>query len=96
VDRWTDLGRAPVANEEIRLATVLIIAMHATPAMLLVVAAIIFATVQSLIYAAIIFGSCRAWFRFGVALPGFPTQFRLVDDAPSNVVRNSTESRGDH
>src|SRR5262249_13177917 len=54
------LDTAPVANEEIRSATVLIIAMQATRALLLAGAAIIFATVRSLICAAIIFGSVQS------------------------------------
>ena len=54
------LETAPVANEEIRLATVLIIATQAARAMLLVAAAVVFATVRSLIWAAIIFGSVQS------------------------------------
>ena len=54
------LDTAPVANEEIRSATVLIIAMQAARALLLAGAAIIFATVRSLICAAIIFGSVQS------------------------------------
>jgi O-antigen/teichoic acid export membrane protein len=72
------LETAPVANEEIRLATVLIIATQAARAMLLVAAAVVFATVRSLIWAAIIFGSVQStvliWY-LESRFPGFWRSF---------------------
>ena len=53
------LETIPVANEEIRMATVFIIGMQAGRAIIFVTAAAMFATVRSLIYAAIIYGSVQ-------------------------------------
>ena len=52
----TFLENVPIANEEIRLATVLIIASQATRAMVFLAAVSIWGTVQALILAAIIHG----------------------------------------
>jgi O-antigen/teichoic acid export membrane protein len=53
------LETIPVANEEIRLATVFIIATQASRAIVFVTAAVMFGTVRALIYAAIIHGSLQ-------------------------------------
>jgi O-antigen/teichoic acid export membrane protein len=53
------LETAPIANEEIRLATVFIISIQATRALVFVTAAAVYGTVRSLIYAAIIHGTIQ-------------------------------------
>jgi len=53
------LESVPIANEEIRLATVVIISTQATRAIVFVTAAAVYGTVRSLIYAAIIHGTIQ-------------------------------------
>jgi O-antigen/teichoic acid export membrane protein len=53
------LESVPIANEEIRLATVIIITTQATRAVVFVTAAAVYGTVRSLIYAAIIHGAVQ-------------------------------------
>jgi O-antigen/teichoic acid export membrane protein len=53
------LETIPVANEEIRVATVFIIGIQASRAIVFVTAAAVFGTVEALIYAAIIHGSIQ-------------------------------------
>ena len=68
------LETIPVANEEIRLATVFIIGIQATRAIVFVTAAAVFGTVEALIYAAIIHGSIQTavllWY-LQARFPGF-------------------------
>ncbi len=68
------LETIPVANEEIRLATVFIIGIQATRAIVFVTAAAVFGTVEALIYAAIIHGSIQTvvllWY-LHARFPGF-------------------------
>ena len=53
------LESVPIANDEIRLATVFIISTQATRAIVFVTAAAVYGTVRSLIYAAIIHGAIQ-------------------------------------
>jgi O-antigen/teichoic acid export membrane protein len=53
------LESVPIANDEIRLATVFIISTQATRAIVFVTAAVLYGTVRSLIYAAIIHGAIQ-------------------------------------
>ena len=53
------LETVPIANEEIRLATVFIISIQASRAIVFVTAAAVYGTVRSLIYAAIIHGAIQ-------------------------------------
>jgi len=70
----TFLESVPIANEEIRLATILIITTQATRAMMFVTAAALWGTVRSLIYAAILHGFVQTgvllWY-LGSRFPAF-------------------------
>ena len=73
------LETIPVANEEIRLATVLIIGIQASRAIVFVTAAAVFGTVQSLIYAAIIHGSIQTAVLFWYLQSRFPGFWHSFD-----------------
>jgi O-antigen/teichoic acid export membrane protein len=53
------LESAPVANQEIKLATVMIVCSQAGRAAIFITAALLYGTVRSLIYAAILFGALQ-------------------------------------
>jgi O-antigen/teichoic acid export membrane protein len=73
------LEAIPVANEEIRVATVFIIGTQATRAIVFVTAAALFGTVRSLIYAAIIHGSIQTAVLISYLESRFPGFWRSFD-----------------
>jgi O-antigen/teichoic acid export membrane protein len=72
------LETIPIANDEIRLATVFIISIQASRALVFVTAAAVYGTVRSLIYAAIIHGAIQTtvliWY-LQSRFPGFWHRF---------------------
>lgn len=72
------LETIPVANEEIRLATIFIVAINATRAIIFLVAAVMFGTLRSLIFAAIAHGLIQSlvliWY-LETRFPGFWRSF---------------------
>ena len=75
----TFLENVPIANEEIRLATVLIIASQATRAMVFLAAVSIWGTVQALILAAIIHGLIQTGVLFWYLESRFPGFWHSFD-----------------
>ena len=73
------LEMAPVANEEIKLATTFILCTHASRAAVFLSAAAIFGTLQSLIYAAIIHGAVQIAVLTGYLESRFPGFWRSFD-----------------
>lgn len=75
------LETAPIANEEIRLATAFIISIQATRAIVFVTAAVVYGTVRSLIYAAIIHGVIQTAFLLWYLKSRFPGFWHSFDAA---------------
>ncbi len=73
------LEAIPVANDEIRVATIFIIGTQATRAIVFVTAAALFGTVRALIYAAIIHGSIQTMVLIGSLQSRFPGFWRSFD-----------------
>ena len=75
------LESAPIANDEIRLATVFIIATQATRAIAFVTAAAVYGTVRALIYAAIFHGAVQTVVLIGYLQSRFPGFWHTFDGA---------------
>jgi O-antigen/teichoic acid export membrane protein len=69
----------PIANQELRLATIFIIAGQLTRTILLLAAAIIFDTVQALVYAAVIHGVLQSLALLWYVSSRFPGFWRAFD-----------------